>query len=128
MTQRFEYRVGEIIGSHGCKYLGEREPHISSAKRHRKALFECGYCGDKFVTRIEHVKDGNTASCGCFHRAVASEISTKRDRELPANIYTHKSGYSVEIYTGGRKFCKCASTLSEAIKLKKQLRQQFIHD
>lgn len=62
MSKRIDYKTGETVGSSGLVYVEERE------KRgiHRVALFRC-VCGEEFETRVGHVKNGNTKSCGCHH-------------------------------------------------------------
>ena len=59
MAKKTVYIKGEMIG--GCIYIKDA-PYGKSG---RMALFECGYCGNAFVKRIEYVKRVVTAHCGC---------------------------------------------------------------
>lgn len=63
-----KYQAGQILGQYGVIYLEEVEPHITPCgSKQRRALFQCPYCSNTFISRIQDVKQGKTRSCGCFH-------------------------------------------------------------
>lgn len=80
--------------------IKEIEPHITSGGNvHRKCLFKCD-CGNFFETQFSQVKNGNTKSCGCYSR----EIASKRMKEK-----NHRHGKSkiseYNIYLSMKKRC-----------------------
>lgn len=50
-------------------YIRDAEPYISpKGCKVKRAVYLC-YCGKEFTTYPNHVRSGNTKSCGCFHNA-----------------------------------------------------------
>jgi len=47
------------------KDLGMEYPTSTSKEKRRYGLYKC-HCGNKFMTQISSVKNGNTTSCGCL--------------------------------------------------------------
>lgn len=76
---RINYRIGDILGSHGVKYVSD----ASGPTKHRYAWFEC-LCGEQFVSRIDAVKTNKTRSCGCYQKKRQSEAnSTHGESQTP---------------------------------------------
>ena len=46
--------------------LGMRYPTENSKHKFRYGLYQCQYCGNEFEAKIQHIKSGNTKSCGCL--------------------------------------------------------------
>lgn len=69
MSTTIKYNQGMSIGDYGCIYISETKPHINKKdlKFRRKALFQCGLCGNAFISTIQNVKRNKTKSCGCFN-------------------------------------------------------------
>lgn len=56
--------------------IGEAGVHISpNGTRKKKVLVRC-YCGTEFITTGAGIRNGNTKSCGCYHKKRASEAKT----------------------------------------------------
>jgi hypothetical protein len=54
-------------------FIRKVDPYISPAGyKKAKGLYKC-FCGNEFETLIDHVRSGNTTSCGCFHNAELSK-------------------------------------------------------
>lgn len=87
----------------------------SKAKR-RYGIYKCGYCGTEFKANSYSVKIGNTKSCGCYQKKMAS-ISNKKHGLKHNKIYGswtamhqrvfNTTGISYEYY-GGRGIKICA--------------------
>ena len=79
----FKYSEGQLLGSHGCKYVRDYDLTEGTAKDRpvRRAVFICGYCQSEFVCRIKSIKGDNTISCGCYFGAMISEVNQFRDKE-----------------------------------------------
>ena len=45
--------------------LGMRYPKENSKRKSRYGLYQCQYCGKEFEVIQQHIKNGNTKSCGC---------------------------------------------------------------
>ena len=45
--------------------LGMRYPTENSKRKYRYGLYQCQYCGKELETIQQHVKGGDTTSCGC---------------------------------------------------------------
>ena len=72
---RIEYQPGQKINR--LTFIKETEPKIfMCGARPRRAKFKC-HCGKEFITNIQSVRNGNTASCGCYHIHRATLINTK---------------------------------------------------
>lgn len=56
MTKYFE---GDKIGPYNTLFL-KRLPKS-------RGIFECSFCGTPFNSKISHIVDGGTRSCGCQH-------------------------------------------------------------
>lgn len=69
------YERGEALGPYGVVYLEEVKPHITpGGSKQRRALFQCPYCSNTFISRIQDVKQGKARSCGCFHNALNHKL------------------------------------------------------
>jgi hypothetical protein len=55
------------------KDLGMMYPTESSKQKTRFGLYKCGFCGNKFKSRIQDVKSEETKSCGCYVKRRVSE-------------------------------------------------------
>jgi len=55
--------------------LGMLFPREISKKKSRYGLYQC-YCGIKFKAMTDHVKSGQTQSCGCYVKKRAIEVKT----------------------------------------------------
>lgn len=53
-------------------------PAVKHAKQHHQWLFKCD-CGKQLIARINDVRDGDTASCGCLRMSIIKE-KVKKDR------------------------------------------------
>ena len=53
--------------------MGFLFPNENSKVKYRFGIYKCGFCGTEFRTQINNVKNGNTKSCGCYHKRRASE-------------------------------------------------------
>lgn len=73
MPNRIEHQSGEKRNR--LTYIEETAPRITSGHPYRKARFACD-CGNEVVTLIASWRDGNTTSCGCYSRELASERMT----------------------------------------------------
>ena len=45
--------------------------------RHSRALYQCGYCGNKFIARFCEVLPGKVRSCGCLRRSRRSDHTNR---------------------------------------------------
>jgi hypothetical protein len=45
--------------------------------RHSRALYQCGYCGNKFIARFCEVLAGKVRSCGCLRRSRRSDHTNR---------------------------------------------------
>lgn len=61
MTTKQLWQSGEILN--GIKFLKEVE-----APKYRRGLFECPFCKSEFESRITHITNSATRSCGCMGR------------------------------------------------------------
>ena len=52
--------------------LGMMYPNETSKKKRRYGIFMC-FCGVEFKAQTADVKNGNTKSCGCYHKARSKE-------------------------------------------------------
>lgn len=72
MSAAIKYRNGQLINS--IEFIKEVDPYIRpSGKKERCGMFVCPYCGEKFITHIQLIKNGKSKSCGCY----ALKIRTK---------------------------------------------------
>ncbi len=55
------------------KDLGYIYPNENSKQKRRFGIYKCGFCGEEFKARSQHIKSGETKSCGCYHKRRASE-------------------------------------------------------
>ena len=56
--------------------------HTEKSKQKRRfGIYKCGFCGEEFRTQIKNVKNGNTKSCGCYHKRRVKEVNTKHGLE-----------------------------------------------
>ena len=53
--------------------LGMMYPNENSKQKTRFGIYRCGFCGEEFRVQINSVKNGNTKSCGCYNKRIASE-------------------------------------------------------
>ena len=60
----------KLIGETYMKY-----PTETSQRRYRYGLYECQYCGKEFEATTEHIKSGNTKSCGCQKGGIIHGLS-----------------------------------------------------
>lgn len=51
----------------------------------RSAVFECE-CGKTVIAFVDHVKGGQTTSCGCYHRERSSEAATRHGHTCGGKI------------------------------------------
>lgn len=61
MIHKQLWQSGELLN--GIKLLKEVE-----APKYRRGLFECPFCKSEFESRITHITNGATRSCGCIGR------------------------------------------------------------
>lgn len=59
-------------------------------------LCKC-FCGNEFVTRSDALKSGHTKSCGCLQKKKASEILTKRNKDLALDLTNQRFGKLVAL-------------------------------
>ena len=45
----------------------------NSKQKRRYGIYKCGFCGNEFKTNTYDINNGNTQSCGCYHKRRASE-------------------------------------------------------
>lgn len=55
--------------------LGMLFPNETSKHKSRYGIFKC-ICGSKFKSRVDHIKNEKTSSCGCYNKKLASDIHT----------------------------------------------------
>lgn len=48
--------------------LGRLYPTEGSKQKFRYGLYKCGFCGTEFKAIIASIKNGQTKSCGCYHK------------------------------------------------------------
>ena len=48
----------------------------ATPNKHTKWVFSCE-CGAKIVARLDNVRNGNTASCGCFQKEIIASVGEK---------------------------------------------------
>jgi len=70
--KRIKYNQGDIIGDNDLILLSEIP---SVPKTGRMGIFKCS-CGKEFKTLLKSARTGNTTSCGCKQRAIASKYMT----------------------------------------------------
>jgi hypothetical protein len=124
------YVYGDEIGIAKTKYLREAEPRRwtnlhGETRSKRRAFFRCSYCAVEFETDIESVKNNNTQSCGCYSRAVSSQLgrdhkyNTKTKKpckdtgEKWINFYG-KNRYSVTVSMRKSKYLGVYKTIEDA--------------
>lgn len=56
------------------KDLGMRFPTQKSKRKYRFGLYKC-YCGSNFKAKVDHIKNKNTKSCGCYQKKRTVETS-----------------------------------------------------
>ena len=62
MPKPYIYKMGERVGNYGIIFIKEVSPYISPQnKKIRRAVFQCGLCGNFFITNISNVKHGLTS-------------------------------------------------------------------
>jgi hypothetical protein len=113
--KRIEYRRGEEIGSNGVIYIEEAEPYRSPERRNkpsqisRRAVVQCPVCSGQWIAHLQHVKKGDSKSCGCLMKAIstttAKQLNAQR-REYGGkdtgknSIYLHDNGkYMAIVYS-----------------------------
>ena len=57
--------------------LGMMYPTKNSKQKTRFGLYKCGFCGNKFKTHTNSIKNKNTKSCGCYSKRITKETNTK---------------------------------------------------
>ena len=57
--------------------LGMLYPTKNSKQKTRFGLYKCGFCGNKFKTHTNSIKNKNTKSCGCYSKRITKETNTK---------------------------------------------------
>ena len=73
--RRIDYKKGCVIGE--LTYIEDVESYTSPhGDKCRQAKFLCR-CGEVFIARIGHVKNGNIKSCGCYQKEMVSKANTK---------------------------------------------------
>jgi hypothetical protein len=55
------------------KNLGMMFPTEKSKERRRYGIYKCGFCGTNFKASTSNISTGNTKSCGCYNKRIASE-------------------------------------------------------
>jgi DNA-directed RNA polymerase subunit RPC12/RpoP len=50
-------------------------PKEDSKQKRRYGIYKCGFCGNEFKTQINSVKNGDTKSCGCYHKRRTKEAN-----------------------------------------------------
>lgn len=56
-----KYKPGDIIN--GILFLRDSEKYPNNP--HRRGVFKCPFCSNEFTIWLDHVRSGNTSSCGC---------------------------------------------------------------
>ncbi len=88
------YEIGQEIN--GFVYLGNA-PYRPNFPR--KANFIC-HCGNKFITTIYNIENGETKSCGCITKKLQSEKCAAPEKEIPVlneddiNRFWEKVGFT----------------------------------
>lgn len=89
MKKRQEYKKGDIINN--CSFLEELPPiRYGCGSLKRVGKFKCR-CSKDFITLIEHVKRGNTSSCGCVQKertSIAAKESSKIHGQKLHRLYS----------------------------------------
>lgn len=92
MPPRIEYKEFQIIGSNGLILIKEIEP--KGKDRRRQGLFRCR-CKKQFNAGIKDVRTGNTTSCGCRQKELASLSNFKHgysNKDLTYEIWKSIKG------------------------------------
>jgi hypothetical protein len=55
------------------KNLGTMFATEKSKERRRYGIYKCGFCGTNFKASTSNISTGNTKSCGCYNKRIASE-------------------------------------------------------
>lgn len=82
------------------KIVKERVSRTSH--RQWRHLYQCPLCPNQFIARGDQVKDGNTKSCGCYHKKRVSETSTGRSK-----TYSHGKCNTPEYYSWASMKSRC---------------------
>jgi len=63
--------------------LGYLFPKENSTRKRRYGLYQC-FCGNKFKTQLDCIKNGNTKSCGCYQKtSVRARFTTHGLKKHP---------------------------------------------
>ena len=89
MGRRIEVKAGDKYGRLTVVQEVDAVVSPSNGKKYRRVLFQCE-CGETAVRRLEAVRSGASASCGCLQRETSREIG-KRTKHGMTNSSTYLS-------------------------------------
>ena len=98
-----KYNEGDIVGDFGVrmvKRLYKKSPRTWYAE------FECPYCHNIFIARINDVSSNRTKSCGCLHREQAKINGRKAKISLMHNLQGQRFGYLEVVEEADEKYRK----------------------
>lgn len=95
--------------------LGMMYPTENSKQKARFGIYKCGFCGNEFKAHVQHIKSGNTKSCGCYKKRRSKEVNTKHGLVYTRlyDIWTHMKNrtlnpkYKYYLDYGGRGITIC---------------------
>jgi len=107
MSNRIEVKSGDSYGR--LTVLREVEPQVSGGQRQRCVECECE-CGKVGVYRLYSLRNGNTSSCGCLAREMATELGHRTGGGKPV----HGGTGTLEYQTWQAMKARCANPNSTA--------------
>ena len=96
--------------------LGLLYPTENSKYKFRYGIYKCGFCGNNFKARVQHINSGNTKSCGCYQKRRTSEthkthglVGTTRIYSIWTSMKTRTTNVNDRDYPnyGGRGITIC---------------------
>jgi hypothetical protein len=79
---KYNFNEGDQIGSSGMVFIREVEKKLEPKRGYVRIVELKCFCGKIFQVRILHIISGNTRSCGCLQKKVASILNKKHGMHL----------------------------------------------
>ena len=100
MGKRLEIKTGDRYGK--LTIIKEVSPYVSpSGRKARRVLVQCDCGSEPFEVTLNHLRKGNTTSCGCVQREKVIENNKKKHK---TNTYDLSGEYGKGYTSKGEEF------------------------